>query len=353
MHRQPSFTERTVVKAIRHVYNKLALDAWSHAGACLGTCSCSTATPLRHQATESEHHMVSLEAHLSAHFPGHRGLPLQQIAKDSRVSPFRASAAPASVDRFLHRGRDGRILDVDEFEVAKALLAGETELLSQEVDGRHLFDWCCCCGHQSTTAAMISYRVPECVFKGCSWGISDEEEGFWMQNWDASLQDAKSAAERAAAMPLVRALLEALRSQLAFDGIATEEATAYLLDVAILVGDAELAKCCAKHCTRFPLRRWRGHELVEIIIDGPCLRAEIPEKDVLLAALAAGLKLEQRTDPDWDEFGSLAEAIVLSADAELWQRVQGLQLQLGPWPTYEVDFNMARFLFHRSGDDLG
>ena len=38
------------------------------------------------------------------------------------------------MERFLHRRWDGCILDVDEFQVAKCLLAGETELLSQEVD---------------------------------------------------------------------------------------------------------------------------------------------------------------------------------------------------------------------------
>ena len=42
------------------------------------------------------------------------------------------------MERFVHRGKDGRILDVDEFQVAKALLAGEVELLSQEVDSKHL-----------------------------------------------------------------------------------------------------------------------------------------------------------------------------------------------------------------------
>ncbi|CAE7445304.1 unnamed protein product [Symbiodinium sp. CCMP2592] len=148
------------------------------------------------------------------------------------------------MERFVRRGRDGRILDVDEFQVAKALLAGETELLSQEVDGKHLFDLCLQFDRQSTAAAMISYEVPGCCFKGplgmwppptktcpllrskgqspkptmataqppaqpylrtclcrgwvtcesCTWGFA-EEEGFWMEDWDAELGDAKEAAE--------------------------------------------------------------------------------------------------------------------------------------------------------------
>ena len=90
-----------------------------------------------------------------------------------------------------------------------------------------------------------------------------------MEDSDASLQDAKRAAESSAAKPLVHALLEAFRSQASVDGLATAEAMAYLLDVAILIGDAELARCCARHCTRLPLRRWRGEELVRIIRDLP------------------------------------------------------------------------------------
>ncbi|CAE7445229.1 unnamed protein product [Symbiodinium sp. CCMP2592] len=295
------------------------------------------------------------------------------------------------MERFLHRGRDGRILDVDEFQVAKALLAGETELLSQEVDSEeHLFDLCCRFGHESTAAAMISYRVPGCVFKGshrlrppaveppepqavlehywdvcececedwntcgsCSWGSSDEQGGLWMENWNASLQDAKNAAESAAAMPLVCALLEAFGSQVASQRIATDEAIAYLLDVAILIGDAELARSCAKHCTRFPLRRWRFQEFVRIVDDDfPCFRAEILEKDVLIAALAAGLELKQLTNSSHGDPVSLAEAVVLSGDAELWQRVEGLQLQLGPWRKHGYANDMADFLLENSGDHL-
>ncbi|OLP92317.1 hypothetical protein AK812_SmicGene25873 [Symbiodinium microadriaticum] len=306
------------------------------------------------------------------------------------------------MERFLHRRWDGRILDVNEFQVAKALLAGETELLSREVDsGEHLFDLCCRFDHESTAAAMISYRVPGCVFKGphslrpppavepqadfedfgavfdkvckcvgwntcrgCSWGTSDEERGLWMEDWDASLQGAKRAAESSAAKPLVRTLLEAFCSQASVDGIATAEAMAYLLDVAILSGDAELARCCARHCTRLPLRRWRGEELVRMIPDLPgwifgddfSLRFEIQEKDVLIAALAAGLELAHlntgRCIGAEETVMSLAEAIVLSADAELWCRVEGLQLQLRPWLAHE-DFNeIARFLLEPSGGQV-
>ena len=302
--------------------------------------------------------------------------------------------SPVSMERFVHRGKDGRILDVDEFQVAKALLAGEVELVSQEVDSKHLFDLCLQFGHQSTAVAMMSYGVPGCVFKGprslpphaaapagaaedfchsgcncrhwvtciaCSWGVP-EDEGVWMEDWDASLLDAKNAAESVAAMPLLRTLLEACRSEADCPRIVTEEAMAYLLDVAILVGDTELARCCAKRCTQFPLRRWRFQEFVRIRIKAdahPCVRAEIQEEDVLLAALAAGLALHcfSYYDDPWEPLClsfsvSILEAIVLSGDAELWRRVQSLQLPLRLWPTQKGGGDVARFLLERSGGQV-
>ena len=310
-------------------------------------------------------------------------LESQSIAA-SRPPP--GPVEPLSMERFVHRGKDGRMLDVDEFEVAKALLAGEVQLLSQEVDSKHLFDLCLQFGHQSTAAAMISHGVPGCVFKGprslvphaaapagtagdpddigcqwdcrhwhtcssCSWGVP-EDEGVWMEDWDASFLDAKNSAESAAAMPLFRALLEACRSEASCPTILTEEAMPYLLDVAILIGNAELARSCARRCNCFPLRRWRFQSFARITVDGQCFRTEIREKDVLIAALAAGLTLDTLTfsfchSPTVANRISLAEAIVLSGDAELWRRVQSLQLQLGPWPTHEVGNDMALFLRER------
>ena len=257
---------------------------------------------------------------------------------------------------------------MDEFQVAKALLAGEAELLSQEVDSKHLFDLCLQFDRQSTAAAMISSGVPGCCFKGprsmrpglakrtppnkdqslkapsairaclcygsvtcesCSWGFP-EEGGLWMEDWDAELRDAKEAAESAAATPVVKALLEAFRSQAVFPGIVTEEAMAYLLDVAILIGDAKLATCCAAHCTRAPLRRWRYHDFTTTSISGKLAapRMQIRGKGILTAALAAGVGLcglvgyNERLVQRHEEPVSLLDAIVLSEDSQLWCQVE-------------------------------
>ena len=136
---------------------------------------------------------------------------------------------------------------------------------------------------------------------------------------------------------------------------------AYLLDVAILIGNTELARRCVKQATNFPLRRWRFQELVKINADAhPCVRTEIQEEDVLVAALAAGLKLEHLTaycDDPWEPLClrfsvSILEAIVFSGDAELWPRVQSLQLQCGPRPMQEDQQNVVRFLLERSGGQV-
>ncbi|CAE7853226.1 hypothetical protein AK812_SmicGene40262 [Symbiodinium microadriaticum] len=67
---------------------------------------------------------------------------------------------PMSTERFVRRRWDGQIVEVDEFQVAKALSTAELEFLSHEVDSKNLFDWCLHFNHHRTAAALISYSVP-------------------------------------------------------------------------------------------------------------------------------------------------------------------------------------------------
>eukprot|EP00439_Symbiodinium_sp_Y106_P085533 s87_g28.t2 len=86
---------------------------------------------------------------------------------------------------------------------------------------------------------------------------------------------------------------------------------AYFLDVAILIGDAELAKCLAQHCASFPRSRWRYQEFVKISQhDGTVSAMDIQEQDVLMAALAASVALETLQADDL----SVVEAVVLLGD---------------------------------------
>ena len=52
------------------------------------------------------------------------------------------------------------IIGVNEFQIAQALLAGHTELLSQEVESRHLFTMCMQFGHEETASEMLRQGVP-------------------------------------------------------------------------------------------------------------------------------------------------------------------------------------------------
>ena len=49
---------------------------------------------------------------------------------------------------------DGSIVAVDEFQVASALLAGELDILNQEIDSQHLFTLCCRFGLYGTAAPV-------------------------------------------------------------------------------------------------------------------------------------------------------------------------------------------------------
>ena len=257
------------------------------------------------------------------------------------------------MERFLHRGRDGQVMDVDEFQIAKSLLAGETGLLSQKVGAKHLFEWCLEYGKQSTALAMLSHGVPGCVVKLCNitlpplppavnGGPHPEDQGVPMRDRDADIRTAKRTAEREAEMPLVRALLEACRSEKTLPAEVTAEAMARLLDIAILLRDTEPAACCASRCTRFPLR-WKFVDFVVRCGWG----IDIQETEILKAALAAGVGLKHLRD-DCTQL-SLPEAVVLSEDAELWHQVRDL-LQLGPWPTAAPRNNKAKYLLTEAAD---
>ncbi|CAE7464459.1 unnamed protein product [Symbiodinium natans] len=313
------------------------------------------------------------------------------------------------MERFLHRSRAGQVVDVDEFQVAKALLAGETRLLSQDVGSKHLFDWCLEYGKQSTALAMLFNGVPGCLVKGghltltppgfsynavglgalpkarlpkqmkepfsvaddcccsgrrrtcpgCSWGFPDHA-AVWMEDFDVSVENAKEAAERAAETPLARGLFEALRSKTLHLAKVDEKVMARLLDIALLLGDVELASSCVKSCTCFPLRRWRFRDFVAVLNDplpGWRPRIGILQKEILIAALATGVAL-QHLSASYHFAGVrgsilLSEAMALS-DAEPCQVQDLLPLLdlLGPGRVHKTGNAMALFLTEDLGGEV-
>ena len=201
--------------------------------------------------------------------------------------------------KFVRYSSQGEIVDVEEFEVARAIVAGDTQPLSQQIESKHLFELCIACGHQSTAAALLNHGVPGCrvelrhlgpfaaearsatgdcgcgstweTCNFCCWG-AEVESGVWMKDWDAKLEDAVAAAREAA----LRSGEDFFRN---FD--VSEAAMARLLDLAILTGDAGLAQQCTQRCTRRPLRRWCSEGFFDSGFSGP-ISAVAPE--VLAAA---------------------------------------------------------------------
>ena len=74
-----------------------------------------------------------------------------------------AFMALLSMIRIMSQGLvSAKHIDVNEFQIAQALLAGHTELLSQEVESRHLFTMCMQFGHEETASEMLRQGVPGC-----------------------------------------------------------------------------------------------------------------------------------------------------------------------------------------------
>ena len=154
----------------------------------------------------------------------------------------------------------------------------------------HLFDLCLRCDHLGMALALADRCVPGCVFEdhhlgpigrgsslrytldvlGCNcqgWGTCEYccwafpvEQGIWMQDSDVDFfaidwegpVGAIPAAQKAAAMPLTRAMLDICSRD--FSG--SPKAMARLLDIAILTGNRKAAVNLSKKCQLRPLRRW-------------------------------------------------------------------------------------------------
>ena len=126
-----------------------------------------------------------------------------------------------------------------------------------------------------------------------------------MEDWDVRLEYAADAARATAEQPLVCAALEALGSGAELVPTFSEEAMVDLLDIAILTGDREAARHCAKQSKLRPLRRWSGRDLFHAV-SGDCggfylfqnlwielrsWRLEVQDTAMLLASLLAGVEV--------------------------------------------------------------
>ena len=250
-----------------------------------------------------------------------------------------------------------KVMGVREFQIGEALRANQLQLLSQRVPSqwgaKNLFDLCLFFGHVDTAMAMAQ-RVEGCrveadhlirirnedvgspvpsdvceneplkTFVECCFGFP-AEEGIWMGDWDANLQDASESACEAAEQLLVRAILEALGSGAILPVTISGEAMAHLLDLAILTGNKEAARRCAELSNFAPLRRWSIRDIFDmnftyvdvLLSEGNKLRlypaAFFGNYDLVLAQLLAALSVgaEFQSLGLLDETGGVENGVTL------------------------------------------
>ena len=133
------------------------------------------------------------------------------------------------------------------------------------------------------------------------------------------IDHAKWLAQDVAELPLTEALFAAIGLDSELPGLEiADEVRARLLDIAVLLGDVELAERCLKNCRWKPLRRWKWDDFVFSDEDG----IWITNPEVLEAALAAGVELAGLCSATLRI--SLHEAVILASDPQLLSRVGDL-----------------------------
>ena len=172
-----------------------------------------------------------------------------------------------------------------------------SELLPSQWGAVHLFDLCLWFGLIDTAHALAMRGVPGCILEDhhdlgpfsrdvswdrsgpcscrgwntcryCSWAFP-LEKGIWMDDWDADLPPpfdwddeherpvgAIPAAQKAAATPLTRAMLDICTRDMKLPFSGSPKAMARLLDIAILTGNQKAAANLSDNCQFRPLRRW-------------------------------------------------------------------------------------------------
>ena len=293
-----------------------------------------------------------------------------------RTTTPAANRSLLAMERFVHRSRHGQILDVDEFQVAKALLNGQLEALGHSVDSRHLFELCLAFGHQSTAAAMLSHGVPGCVVtvvpgvrkhspvpvptdrhpplgpssksytKTRYPSYGPQEKAICMADqWERG-DAAVAAAEKAADMPIPRMLLDALRSSTPLPCVIADNVMARLLDIAVLLKDRDLASRLVTRCTYLP-HRWLnlGDFISACLYNVGRIGVEIDvhQQALLLTALAADMHVGQLCFRGF----SLREALALCSDEELWCEIKDLMPTPAPDAPHVRDND--RILFFLQG----
>ena len=241
--------------------------------------------------------------------------------------------------------KDPQIVGIREFEVAKALLQGHKEKLSQKIPsesgGVHLFDLCLTFGMDKTAFALAEAGIPGCVLEAhhfdlgsylpkdltprpgppprfkssplfftpsypgckcwkekatcqyCTWGFP-VDQGIWMEDFYLGFPDARNAAMKVMRKPLVLKVLAMILSDIDLPFQVSQKTAARLLDIVILSGNKEAAVALARKNPVRPLRRWNIGDTFGRPRPswGVQLTHYSQQSPVLLAALHAGAAFE-------------------------------------------------------------
>ena len=256
----------------------------------------------------------------------------------------------------------------------------------------HLFDLCLWFGLIDTACALAMRGVEGCVLEDyhlgpisrgssdprvfpcscqgwdtcrcCCWAFP-VEQGIWMEDWDVELHPnhvdpwsrfdpwpnherhlgAVQAAQKAAATPLTRAMLDICSHDMELPFSGSPKAMARLLDIAILTGNQKAAVNLSKKCQVRPLRRWKMDFKFE-----ECWEAA-------RAALWAGADFQDlmvkdpfvsRFDREECEDVPFPQALFLNSKLENWQKIRHLLPRCrGFWPPRRSHNRLGDFFLER------
>ena len=168
-----------------------------------------------------------------------------------------------------------------------------------------------------------------------------------MEDWDVNLLYAIDAAQKAAAAPLARVMLDICSCDIELPFSKSPKAMARLLDIAILTGNQKAAVDLSKKCQLRPLRGWGMGRNFE-----DCSQA------AMNALLWAGADFRGLVVKDFDHSGQdvpFLQAFFLNSKLEDWQEIRHLLPQCHEvWRPRNCDNWLGEFfLEHPHGADDG
>ena len=225
------------------------------------------------------------------------------------------------------------IVGVNEFQIAKAVLGGQLESLSQKVPSQwgsvHLFNVCLRFGLHDTAWALAEAGVKGCILESshltipttgtelavppgfagrcckcscyqlcgkCTWGFPVvQKRTIWMRDCNAKIADAK--AEAGKVVQKHEAFLDRIVSSIEFNKAIpftiTPQAMARLLDIHILCPGNHEVLTFSRYSPVRPLRRWRSGDLFGF---SSSYEFQLRYIEQMLAALVSGAKFRHNAE---------------------------------------------------------